>query len=250
LKETGSFDHDAIVLLPELKQAMIAQRSAGLKKPLGTQVKSADGWTTNIKTCSYLSIGPASESLNLGEGLEADISCKATRVIFSKPSTAVFDIQAVIGPDALNIHPGGIGYHEVRFAPQVGSQELFPGIDSPNPEPGDLFYSVLGTVVLSDPDLISRDVGTLELSSDTEQDFNRFFDATQGDPNAFSNSTIRMTYFSATTITTLGLGDIAPITDISRLLVATEAVLGLIVIGLFLNALGSKYLRSMIQKVK
>lgn len=44
-------------------------------------------------------------------------------------------------------------------------------------------------------------------------------------------------YFSTVTITTLGFGDIVPITRSSRLLVSSESILGVIFIGLFLNAL-------------
>jgi hypothetical protein len=46
----------------------------------------------------------------------------------------------------------------------------------------------------------------------------------------------RMMYFSATTITTSGFGDIVPVTGGARLLVGLEAVLGVIIIGFFLNA--------------
>jgi len=48
---------------------------------------------------------------------------------------------------------------------------------------------------------------------------------------------MRMLYFSVTTITTLGLGDIVPISDRARLAVISESILGIILIGLFVNAL-------------
>jgi len=51
----------------------------------------------------------------------------------------------------------------------------------------------------------------------------------------------RMTYFSAVTITTLGFGDIAPISDKARWAVALESILGIICIGLFLNALARRF---------
>ncbi|MGS0824947.1 potassium channel family protein [Shewanella sp. 0m-8] len=43
-------------------------------------------------------------------------------------------------------------------------------------------------------------------------------------------------YFSVVTITTLGYGEITPISDIGKLLISIEAIFGVIVIGLFLNA--------------
>jgi hypothetical protein len=47
----------------------------------------------------------------------------------------------------------------------------------------------------------------------------------------------RMLYLSASTITTLGLGDVVPITGTARALIAMESVMGIVLIGLFLNAL-------------
>ena len=47
-------------------------------------------------------------------------------------------------------------------------------------------------------------------------------------------------YFSAVTVTTLGFGDITPVSVKARVLTACESVLGVIVVGLFLNALAGK----------
>jgi len=50
-------------------------------------------------------------------------------------------------------------------------------------------------------------------------------------------SFIECLYFSAVTITTLGYGDISPINDLGRIIAASESVLGVALIGLFLNSL-------------
>jgi hypothetical protein len=52
-----------------------------------------------------------------------------------------------------------------------------------------------------------------------------------------SGNFVRMLYLSAVTITTLGFGDVVPMTTASRVLVSCEAILGIVLIGLFLNAL-------------
>ena len=57
--------------------------------------------------------------------------------------------------------------------------------------------------------------------------------------NTYSNI-IKMFYLSVVTITTLGYGDIVPTTNFTRLLVSIESILGIILIGLFLNALAKK----------
>lgn len=54
---------------------------------------------------------------------------------------------------------------------------------------------------------------------------------------SFSKDFWNMFYLSAITITTLGFGDFVPITKTARLWVSSEAILGVILIGLFLNSL-------------
>jgi hypothetical protein len=61
------------------------------------------------------------------------------------------------------------------------------------------------------------------------------------DPKEASGLWPRMCYFSAITITTLGFGDITPVSSWARLLVGSEAVSGVVLIGLFLNAIAKKW---------
>ena len=42
-------------------------------------------------------------------------------------------------------------------------------------------------------------------------------------------------YYSAVTITTLGFGDVTPLNEAAAVLVGAEAVLGVVVAGLFIN---------------
>lgn len=48
-------------------------------------------------------------------------------------------------------------------------------------------------------------------------------------------------YFSVVTITTLGYGDILPITNVGKSLVASESIIGIILIGIFLNSIWSNF---------
>lgn len=55
--------------------------------------------------------------------------------------------------------------------------------------------------------------------------------------NSFDcRSLLECLYFSTITITTLGFGDFYPTTAIARVFVMTETILGMVVIGLFLNS--------------
>jgi hypothetical protein len=67
--------------------------------------------------------------------------------------------------------------------------------------------------------------------------FASFVNAAEGDPYYSSGRFGRMLYLSATTITTLGIGDVSPVSGTARLLVWLEALLGIVAIGLFLNDL-------------
>jgi hypothetical protein len=58
-----------------------------------------------------------------------------------------------------------------------------------------------------------------------------------GDPAYVSGGWWRMVYLSAVTVTTLGFGDITPVSQTARLFVALEAVLGVVLIGVFLSRL-------------
>jgi hypothetical protein len=69
----------------------------------------------------------------------------------------------------------------------------------------------------------------------------RLSTAGQGDPKEASGLFVRMCYFSAISVTTLGFGDITPVSSTARLLVAIEAVFGVVFVGLFLNAVAQKW---------
>ncbi len=61
--------------------------------------------------------------------------------------------------------------------------------------------------------------------------------ASRGFPAEVRGSFSRMFYLSAVTITTVGFGDIVPLTPAARVAVTTEAIVGIVLIGLFLNSL-------------
>jgi hypothetical protein len=73
----------------------------------------------------------------------------------------------------------------------------------------------------------------------SQEIFNVYF-GIHGHPDRFSGNLGRMLYFSSVVITTLGLGDIVPITDEARTFVAIEAMIGIILIGLFLNSIAAR----------
>ena len=81
---------------------------------------------------------------------------------------------------------------------------------------------------------------SLVVDGATARDITRVTAAFQGDPSQASGLYLRMLYLSATTITTLGIGDIQPISSAARTWVSAEAILGIVLAGLFLSAIGTR----------
>lgn len=77
-------------------------------------------------------------------------------------------------------------------------------------------------------------------TKDTTNYLQKFQNDHSGDAYIASGNFWRMLYLSATTATTLGMGDILPVSLLARLLVTCEAVAGLVCAGCFLNALANR----------
>jgi Ion channel len=75
----------------------------------------------------------------------------------------------------------------------------------------------------------------LVLSRNENDELNQFFAGVQGNPIHVSGGFFRMLYFSATVITTIGFGDIVPMTPLARLFVALEGMSGVVIAGLFVS---------------
>lgn len=64
-------------------------------------------------------------------------------------------------------------------------------------------------------------------------------------PSALSDTgLVDSFYFSAVTVTTLGYGDILPITDLGKSIAGIQAVFGISIIGLFLNSLSESRVKT------
>jgi hypothetical protein len=84
------------------------------------------------------------------------------------------------------------------------------------------------------------DIGLFLISTKLLKKLIAYNYADYGFPSETKGNFMRMFYLSAMTITTVGFGDILPITLRARTLIAIEAIWGIIIIGLFLNSLANK----------
>lgn len=80
----------------------------------------------------------------------------------------------------------------------------------------------------------------LPVNDQLQEEMHQMVQAGKGIPPPKVGGYLRMLYFSVTTATTLGYGDIVPVTNRARMTVASEAILGVVLVGLFLNALARK----------
>jgi Ion channel len=87
---------------------------------------------------------------------------------------------------------------------------------------------------------LPRDLALLRISVPVDEQVHDLADDLRGIPRRESAGIWRMLYLSASTITTAGFGDIVPVTNSARLLVTSEAILGVVLVGMFLNALAKR----------
>jgi hypothetical protein len=78
--------------------------------------------------------------------------------------------------------------------------------------------------------------GLLEVEPDLYRDIEEYSSACHGLPRKVTGGFPRFLYLSAVTITTLGYGDIIPVNNLARTLVALEAVIGIVLAGLFVSS--------------
>lgn len=66
----------------------------------------------------------------------------------------------------------------------------------------------------------------------------------KGFPSSLSGTFLRMLYLSMVTITTLGYGDIVPLTNFARMFIGIESITGIVMIGWFATVLLNKFEKS------
>jgi hypothetical protein len=117
-------------------------------------------------------------------------------------------------------------------------------LEPTNPSVSNLFPYIYGPPVLLNrrPSEVRPGTnGALFLRATANLALRRYLGATEGDPSYAPGLWLRMAYLSATTVTTLGLGDITPVSSVARLLVGLEALIGITAAGLFLNAVARRW---------
>jgi hypothetical protein len=129
------------------------------------------------------------------------------------------------------------GHQIVRLVPVALTRQTGSSLEEPKPSEGNPPVSLLFPFPGNDGRERSRTSGTFTMSEATYDTLEEFRGAVEGDPSYDADHFWTFFYLSAITITTLGFGDITPVTEAARLWIAAEAIAGIIVIGLFLGLL-------------
>jgi hypothetical protein len=208
-------DADANKLLANLRNAIINE----FKQENGSTTKDIGLWKFNIEKISLYSLKPDKTKLTFGLRAELDGINEMKGAMQSAPAQITFDahIRYAVGFPG---DPERTIYAEPQIYPEtfpVPAIVLFPAKIATGP-------AVNPTPMFAIPDQLHNQILG-------------FLAAVRGFPAAASGSFARMFYFSAVTITTLGYGDIVPITNAARIAVAIESILGIVLGGLFINSL-------------
>ena len=125
-------------------------------------------------------------------------------------------------------------WEKEKFLYAVNFALAEPKFESEVPDPSDFFV----------PPPFNRGIGKspgfILIPVDLMDRLKAHVDALGGFPSRATGSFDRMFYLSAMTATTVGYGDIVPVTRQARLLVAFEAILEIVIVGLFLNSLATR----------
>jgi hypothetical protein len=217
-----SINIDAIRILGKIKDEITAR----FREKYKSDEKTIYGWTINVN-----SINPYALKAD-GEEISFRLAFRLKRLeggeIYDAPK-----IKYLLSERMATLEPGENELLELKWLHVEGFLIPLPFV----PESADK-NAVLKTIFpYGETEGFAPDLVIMPISRELDFEIRNFVSGTRGFPANSSGHFIRMLYLSAITITTVGYGDILPITTTARALVSSEAVLGIIIIGLFLNSL-------------
>lgn len=224
------FFHSTVQYEPQLRDVgadVVDQVQADLRDNFRTVYKTdsieSNGWTLDADDINVDYIKPSPDSMTVGMSFRLERSSPAV-----ESQDFYFDSTFKFGPRASEViifPKDGEPLHlkTTTFSPArltfVFSQTEIP-------------YTVLFPV-----EETYGNYAQFVLTESGNNSLTNFWQASQGHPAKVPGTFPRMFYLSAVTITTVGYGDVVPLTTEARLAVAAEAILGVLTAGLFVTAL-------------
>lgn len=220
--EREYFDLDASKTLYNLKQEILQAFS----QHYGSSVVMLDGWQINADAISVSSLNVKEYPEDFKFKIQAPIACELANgnhiwsILSATVSVPLKSRTIVEGTVLTTIQISEAAPVQIQGVPVLPrSNVLFP----PHGSEEEGFF---------------LPQSTLEIPIPVYQTVIDIADGSKGFPTRVSGQYWRMLYLSAGVATSNALGDISPITTLARLMVTVEAVAALIIIGLFLNAIG------------
>jgi hypothetical protein len=146
-------------------------------------------------------------------------------------TVAPMDVKSVLSEPREFVPPGGAIKFEFAHPVEVRVEKFPPLLPLADKD-------ALGDVVrlLFKDKHVDQDL-SIVMDEKFEQEIAQFQLASSGFTSEANGHFLRMLYFSVVTLSTLGYGDIVPVTPLGRAFVTLEVISGLLFAGLFLNSL-------------
>jgi hypothetical protein len=216
-----SLKEDAGVILDQVRDVVVTN----FREVHGGDIVEVNGWKIDVKNLKVSGLRPTSDEI----GIKLYITIAKQTPQGKIESYDPFEISyPVEGSNMVTLQSSTQTFHKIlSFKPK----ELILYSDE---KPYVFDYIILFPA----PKNLKFNLPVLSLPQSLNNKLQAFWRGTQkGLPADLSGRFWRMLYLSTITITTTGYGDIVPITNLARVLVAIEAMSGVVVAGLFLNAI-------------
>jgi hypothetical protein len=230
-------DKDADNILKEIRSEIIKT----FKEEHGAEVIVSDGWTVDINELGIGSLKAKGDVVSFSMYVDFSKNPKEIRSADGSAHAITRDVKPQIGE--INIYLNDYKGAETIFI----DKDKWPGITNLH-----LLFPYeekIGNITVDSRalpfDFFNNDSAfpnnfesaLMPISNSLHEKIIGYAKGVSGFPSKTTGSYWRMLYLSAVTISTLGYGDILPITTTSRILLSAESIMGIVLIGLFLNSL-------------
>jgi hypothetical protein len=214
--EHSTLDEQADEVLGLIRDAVIQNFIEQYTSP----TKTIDGWVVNIEDLKVHSLNVSNYPKEVVFGLRLPIPRENKEGLYYFVDTFVINMGDFIVTN---------GNYYFFAEPKNWKNKFRNAISPPPPELKELFPNFERG--------FNKNLINFPMPINTRDEIVKFGEAYRGFPDQIIGSFNRMLYFSAGVATSTTFGDIVPLTDHARTLVALQSILAIILIGLFMNSL-------------
>ena len=214
--EYNNLDEQAAEVLGLIHNAVIQN----FIEQYSLSTKTIDGWVVNIDDLKVHSLNVSNFPKEVVFGLRLPIPKENQEGMYYFVDTLVINMGDFIVTD---------GNYYFFVEPKNWKNNFRNAISPPPPELKELFPNFERG--------FNKNLINFPMPVNTRNEIVKFGEAYRGFPDQILGNFNRMLYFSSGVATSTTFGDIVPLTDRARILVAFQSILAIIFIGLFMNSL-------------